>query len=230
MAQFISNQSSISVKLKALDIILEFDVIRADLESYALTTLSFLSFETEIYDRRQRKRQRSQGWWNPLVMHRAGTKGFVLLTSLCSKADQVRKEARFPLVYKFIPFLDFSLWKQGCHSSGSFISWTLSKEPVTDSTCGRLQPSWQMLFLSVPIDPDWGDGAFQTGCPPKVVMQPWRKKNLFRIQNQDLVSANSERQRPVAQTLSLQKVCWIDTYLTSADTSYSPVFYCFTYI
>ena len=61
MAQFISNQSSISVQLKALDIILEFDVIRADLEGYALTTLSLLSFETEIYDRRQRKRQRSQG-------------------------------------------------------------------------------------------------------------------------------------------------------------------------
>ena len=190
MAQFISNQSSISVQLKALDIILEFDVIRADLEGYALTTLSLLSFETEIYDRRQRKRQRSQGWWNPLMMHRAGTKGLVLLTSLCSKGDQVRKEARFPLVYKFIPFLDFSLWKQGCHGSGSFISWTLSKEPVTDSTCGSLQPSWQMLFLSVPIDPDWGDSTFQTGCPPKVVMQPWRKKNLFKIQNQDLVSAN----------------------------------------
>lgn len=111
MAPFTSNQSSISVQQKVWDIIFECDVIRADPEVYALTTLSFLSFETEIYDRRQRKRQRSQGWWNALRKHRAGTKGYMLLTALCSKADQVRKAAQLPLVYKFIPFLDFSLWK-----------------------------------------------------------------------------------------------------------------------
>lgn len=111
MAPFTSNQSSISVQQKVWDIILECDVIRADPEVYALTTLSFLSFETEIYDRRQRKRQRSQGWWNALRKHRAGTKGYMLLAALCSKADQVREAAQLPLVYKFIPFLDFSLWK-----------------------------------------------------------------------------------------------------------------------
>lgn len=48
----ISNQSSTSVQQKVLDIILEFDVTRADREVYALTTIRFLSFETEIYDRR----------------------------------------------------------------------------------------------------------------------------------------------------------------------------------
>lgn len=175
---FISNHSSISVQQKVWNIILEFDVTRADLEVYALTTISFLSFETEIYDSRQRKRQRSQGGWNPLMMHRAGTKGFALLPSSLLKADQVRRKAWFLLVYKFIPFLDFFLWKQGCHSSGSCISWTLSKEPVPDSTLGRLPPHWQMLFLSVPIDPGWGDSTFQTRCPPKVVMQPWKTKSV----------------------------------------------------
>lgn len=111
MAPFISSQSSISVQQKVWDIILEYDVIRADPEVYALTTLSFLPFETEIYDRRQRKRWRSQGWWNALRKHRAGTKGYVLLTALCLKGDQVRKAAQLPLVHKLIPFLDFSLWK-----------------------------------------------------------------------------------------------------------------------
>lgn len=57
----ISNQASISVQQKVLDIILGSDVTRADLEVYALTTIPFLSFETEIYDRRQRRGQRSQG-------------------------------------------------------------------------------------------------------------------------------------------------------------------------
>lgn len=50
-----------------------------------------------------------------------------------------------------------------------------------------------------------------------------KKKKSVREPNQDLVSANSERQRPVAKALSLQKVRWIYTYLTSADTSYGLV-------
>lgn len=44
----ISNQSSIAVQQKVLDIIVVFDVMRSDLEVYALTTFSFLPFETDL--------------------------------------------------------------------------------------------------------------------------------------------------------------------------------------
>lgn len=83
-----------------------------------------------------------------------------------------------------------------------------------------------MLFLSVPIEPGWGDGTFQRGRPPQA--EPWRKKAVENP-NQDLVSA-SWGQRPVAKTRSLQKVRWVYTYLTSADSPYSHVFSGFTYI
>lgn len=92
---------------------------------------------------------------------------------------QVGRQASLLLVFKFIPFLGFSLENKDATSHGSFISWILGKEPVTDYKCGRLQHSWQMLFPSVPIDPGWGDSTFQTGYPPKGVMQPWKKKDLF---------------------------------------------------
>lgn len=45
----ISNQSSIAVQQKVLDIIVVFDVMRSDLEVYALTTFSFLPFETDLW-------------------------------------------------------------------------------------------------------------------------------------------------------------------------------------
>lgn len=45
----ISDQSSIAFQQKVLGIILEFDVTRPDLEVYALTTISFLSFETDLW-------------------------------------------------------------------------------------------------------------------------------------------------------------------------------------
>lgn len=61
---------------------------------------------------------------------------------------------------------------------------------------------------------------FRQDALPKLWCNPG-KKSLSKIQSQDLVSANSEGQRPVAKTLSLQKVCWIHTYLTSADTPHS---------
>lgn len=102
---FISNHSSISVQQKVWNIILEFDVTRADLEVYALTTISFLSFETEIYDSRQRKRQRSQGGWNPLMMHRAGTKGFALLPSSLLKGRSSKEEGMVSSCLQVHPIL-----------------------------------------------------------------------------------------------------------------------------
>lgn len=110
MAPFTSNQSSISVQQKVWDIILECDVIRADPEVYALTTLSFLSFETEIYDRRAKDRDRRADE-TLLGSTEQVPRGTCFWPLFAQKADQVRKAAQLPLVYKFIPFLDFSLWK-----------------------------------------------------------------------------------------------------------------------
>lgn len=87
----------------------------------------------------------------------------------------------------------------------------------------------ERCYFSVPMDRSWGDSALQTRWPPKAWHNP-EKTNLFMTRNQGPVSANSERQRPVTNTQPLQKVRWTDTYSTSADTSYSRVSYCFTYM
>lgn len=171
----ISDQSSIAFQQKVLGIILEFDVTRPDLEVYALTTISFLSFETDLWQYAEKETKipgLRKPSWDPQSRDQGGSCFWLLFA-------QVGRQASLLLVFKFIPFLAFSLENKDATSHGSFISWTLGKEPVTDYKCGRLQHSWQMLFLSVPIDPGWGDSTFQTGYPPKGVMQPWKKKNLF---------------------------------------------------
>lgn len=123
-----------------------------------------------------RKRDKDPGLrkpsWDPQSRDQGGSCFWLLFA-------QVGRQASLLVVFKFIPFLGFSLENKDATSHGSFISWTLGKEPVTGYKCGRLQHSWQMLFPSVPIDPGWGDSSFQTGYPPKGVMQPWKKKNLF---------------------------------------------------
>lgn len=64
------------------------------------------------------------------------------------------------------PILSFSLLK-GLSKDGSFVSWSPGKDLVTGSRCGRLQSSWQTLFLSVLTDPQRADSIYQTGCTPQ---------------------------------------------------------------
>lgn len=205
VAPFISNQSSISVQQKVWDIIVECDVIRADPEVYALTTLSFFSFETEIYDRRQRERQRSQGWWNALRKHRAGTKGYMLLTALCSKADQERKAAQLPLVYKFTPFLDFSLDTQDAAAVVSLA------EPSAESRAWlpEREASAQLTGATSPCAhwPRLGRWHGSDRMPSQ--SRDASLQNQKPVQDPKPGSDHSEPQRQWLRPWPLQKVCWI---------------------
>lgn len=144
--------------------ILEHVVSKADLQVYALMTISFLHLWNRNLGREAENLEkvlRVDEAYDPKACMRARSH-----ESSLKHEGESRGTNPFALLFRFILFLAF-LHKQGWSKDSSIISWTRNKGPVTGSRCGRLQNGWQMLFLSVLTDPGLVDSTSQTGCPPK---------------------------------------------------------------
>lgn len=132
-----------------------------------------------------------------LGTHRAGTSGVVLLTSLCSSTG----EGIISSWFQVHPILSTFLWETRLPQAVALsLAEHSAKSQWLTPHVGDFSAADRYYFSLSPLTQAGETAHFRQDALPKVWCNP-TKKNLFTIQNQNLVSANSEGQRPEAKAL-----------------------------